>query len=75
MESGGLNWQGRLGLFSNTARLRAQHSELPFTVRDNEGRVLCRTLGEAFLRNEGVMWLTNDTVLTKRDGCMVRTWA
>ena len=48
---------------------------LPFTIRDDEGRVLCRTLGEAFTKKEEVIWPARDTVLTKRIGCTVRTWA
>ena len=50
-------------------------TELPFKVRDEEGRVLCRTLGEAFKNKRGVIWLQSDTVLTQRDGCTVQTWA
>ena len=48
---------------------------LPFKIRDEEGRVMCKTLGEAFMTNKGVIWLQSDTVITQRDGCIVRTWA
>ena len=30
---------------------------LPFKIRDDQGRVTCRTLGEAFLNNKGIIWL------------------
>ena len=48
---------------------------LPFKIHDDEGRVVCSTLGEAFVKKKGVIWLISDTVLTGRDGCTVRTWA
>ena len=48
---------------------------LPFSIEDGEGRVLCRTLEEAYKKNEGVMWLQSDTVLTQRDGCTIITMA
>jgi hypothetical protein len=47
---------------------------LPFQVRDHEGRVVCKTLGEAFLKNKGVLWFQRDTVLTQVDGCTVISW-
>ena len=28
---------------------------LPFEIRDDQGRVMCKTLGEAFLKNKGVI--------------------
>ena len=48
---------------------------LPFKIRDEEGRVLCRTLGEVFLKKKRVIWLISDTVLTEPDGCTVSKWA
>jgi hypothetical protein len=36
---------------------------LLFKVEDHDGRVLCKILGEAFLK-KGVLWLQQDTVLT-----------
>ena len=47
---------------------------LPFKVRGIDGKVICRTLGEAFSRKKGVLWLVNDIVLTQPDGCTVVKW-
>jgi hypothetical protein len=47
---------------------------LPFEVRDHGGKVVCRTLGEAFMKKKGVLWLQRDTMLTEPDGCTVSTW-
>ena len=47
---------------------------LPFKVRSSDGKVICRTLGEAFSKKKGVMWLLSDTVLTQPDGCTVVKW-
>ena len=44
---------------------------LPFEVRGADGRVICRTLGEAFSSNKGILWLMSDTNLTQPDGCSV----
>jgi hypothetical protein len=44
---------------------------LPFEVQDQYGRVVCRTLGEVFLKKKGVLWLQRDTVLTQPDGCTI----
>jgi hypothetical protein len=48
---------------------------LPFEVQDQYGRVVCRTLGEVFLKKKGVLWLQRDTVLTQPDGCTIIEWA
>ena len=48
---------------------------LPFTLIDDEGRVVCRTFGEAFLKNDGVILLPSDSVVTSTCECTVSSWA
>jgi hypothetical protein len=47
---------------------------LPFEVLDVDGTVLCRTLGDAFMKRQGVFWLECDTVVTQPDGCTTCKW-
>jgi hypothetical protein len=41
---------------------------LPFPVVDNEGKVYCRTLGDAFEKKVPVWWMEEDAVATYVDG-------
>jgi hypothetical protein len=41
---------------------------LPFPVVDRHGRVLCRTLGEAFEKKVPVWWMEEDAAATCVDG-------
>ena len=41
---------------------------LPFEVRGADGKVICRTLGEAFSSNKAFLWWLSDTNHTKQDG-------
>jgi hypothetical protein len=44
------------------------NSLLPFPVVDSDGKVLCRTLGEAFEKKIPVWWMEGDAVSTCVDG-------
>jgi hypothetical protein len=42
---------------------------LPKPVVDRFGRVICRTLGEAYEKKAKVWWYERDTVMPNEDGC------
>jgi hypothetical protein len=44
------------------------HILLPYPVLDSGGRVVCRTLGEAFRMKVPVWWMEEDAVATCSDG-------
>jgi hypothetical protein len=44
------------------------HILLPYLVLDSSGRIVCRTLGEAFRIKVPVWWMEEDAVATCADG-------
>ena len=41
---------------------------LPFPVVDSQGKIQCRTLGEAFIKKVPIWWMEGDVVCTCEDG-------
>jgi hypothetical protein len=60
---------GEQMVWVNLKSVKKADTILPFEVRGADGKVICRTLGEAFSSNKGVLWLRSDTNLTQPDGC------
>jgi hypothetical protein len=50
-------------------RVRRRDTILPKPVVDELGRVLCRTIGEAYETKSKVLWYERHTVVPNEDGC------
>jgi hypothetical protein len=44
-------------------------AKLTYEVVDPNGKVVCRTLGEAYKRQLGILWLERNIAITEADGC------
>jgi hypothetical protein len=69
-----LEKMGRFSLEPHTLKIRItgvqrRDTLLPKLVLDDFGRMLCRSVGEAYEREVDVWWFESDTALPNEDGC------